>query len=614
MNKIAKHTFFVSFLISVLIGLGACNSKPTDLKDLTEKDYYNMYYLEKKGRPAIDPDTIYAITFKKFTGYLTATLKQKDVKLIHSFKNLMAIDLTKEAPGRDFVDSIDFKKLPNLKIITGIRPYRSQYLINRITESTSITTLTIESTYNEYAYNYIDSIPSCICNNKNLKELTIKWVKNIPACIADMNIKKLTFWPMYHGGLDSRLRISLDKIIRKLYKDTAFVNYQPKELIQFYDMTPLTIKGLDTLTYMSGSADSIPSIIKNLKNLKYLKIDGRIRTIPDEINALQNLEVLDMMGYTNGNDYPMTKFPKSLEGLKNLKTLSIHNYSFEKLPPITNLPNLKYLALTSVVGIDSIPDSIEKLQNLEAFLYSEGGYKNFYNTKGWKTYKTMEQYVTEFDSLDLSDNVTKIDGYYWFGTSADDPFYYVTNKPVLQYLSPNIGKLKKLKWLSLGNIKLETLPESIGNLTNLNYFGVENSYLKTLPKSFTKLSPVIIDLRDNQLVSLPDVSPIGKYGYAELSGNQLPPCEAFKFKGKHLFTYDDIIDGRRTPILDSFAKIDEYKYFKDCTHFSTRKLKETSLYPDNEKTERLRKKASIRYLEFKMFGKHKEYFKKLNID
>lgn len=614
MNKIAKHTFFASFLISVLISLGACNSKPTDLKDLTERDYYNMYYPEKTGRTPIDPDTIYAITFDSSTGVLNGLLNQKDVELIHSFKSLMTINITKDARVRRIIDSIDFKKLPNLKTITGVRRYRSQKLINNIAESTSITTLTIESTYNEYAHNYIDSIPSCICNNKNLKELTIIEVKKIPACIADMNIKKLTFWPKREGTAKHRFDVSLDQIIRKLYKDTATVSYQSSDSFYFYDMTPLTIKGLDTLIYKSGYADSIPSIIKNLQNLKYLKIEGRIRTIPDEINALQNLEVLDMEGYTNGNDYPMTKFPKSLEGLKNLKTLSIHNYSFEKLPPITNLPNLKYLALTSVVGIDSIPDSIEKLQNLEAFLYSEGGYKNFYNTKGWRIYKTMEQYVTEFDSLDLSDNIIKFNGYYFDGTSAANPFYYVTNKPVLQYLSPNIGKLKKLKWLSLGNIKLETLPESIGDLTNLNYFGVENSYLKTLPQSFTKLSPVIIDLRDNQLVSLPDVSPIGKYGYAELSGNQLPPCEAFKFKGKHLFTYDDIIDGRRTPILDSFAKIDEYKYFKDCTHFSTRKLKETSLYPDNEKTERLRKKAGIRYLEFKMFGKHKEYFKKLNID
>ena len=147
---------------------------------------------------------------------------------------------------------------------------------------------------------------------------------------------------------------------------------------------------------------------------------------------------------------------------------------------------------------------------------------------------------------------------------------------------------------------------------NLKYFNTSSGQLKTLPESFSRLSPVILNIRNNKLVSLPDASRVGKYDHAELEGNLLPTYEAFEFWGNLALRYKAYKDtevSKRDRIHDSLARVAD----QQCLDGLNKNIKYNSLYPQNEKTKLLREKASIKYLEYQIFGWHKEYFEKLNI-
>ena len=67
---------------------------------------------------------------------------------------------------------------------------------------------------------------------------------------------------------------------------------------------------------------------------------------------------------------------------------------------------------------------------------------------------------------------------------------------------------------------------------------------------------------------------------------------------------------KRDRIHDSLARVADQHYLNGLN----KNIKYNSLYPQNDKTKLLREKASIKYLEYQMFGWHKEYFEKLNIE
>jgi len=262
----------------------------------------------------------------------------------------------------------------------------------------------------------------------------------------------------------------------------------------------------------------------------------------------------------------------------------MHDYIVEGFPPVLEIPSLKHLVITKSLGIDSIPDSIKNLKNLETFVYSENGYKGFTNKKGEKVHKTMEEYLAQEDSTELSNNIVKLDGYYWPVNAPDDPIHYVTNQTTLSYLSPNIGELKNLTFFHISNVKLKALPESIGNLTSLKHFGAEFSHLKTLPKSFGKLNPAVLSLEGNDFEKLPRVSPKGKYAHANLANNlRLTDGHKYQFLGLH----------------------QQSETNSDYT------LNKQSFNP------KIKKKvlqAGFRYLEYKLYGENKAFVKQNKLD
>jgi len=76
----------------------------------------------------------------------------------------------------------------------------------------------------------------------------------------------------------------------------------------------------------------------------------------------------------------------------------------------------------------------------------------------------------------------------------------LTNVP-----SPNIGNLKKLRFLYLNNNHLTLLPCDIGNLTNLENLRLESNNLVSLPSSIGHLKRLSnFNLSSNKLTSIPD--------------------------------------------------------------------------------------------------------------
>lgn len=109
----------------------------------------------------------------------------------------------------------------------------------------------------------------------------------------------------------------------------------PKE---FWQLTALTAFDLRS----NNIEDSISSNIKNLKNLKEIKLSHNQITgsLPKEMGDLNNLT--HIISYDNQIEGTT---PKKLGNLTNLKLLRLSNNQFKKLPALSPLEKLNYLHL-----------------------------------------------------------------------------------------------------------------------------------------------------------------------------------------------------------------------------------------------------------------------------
>ena len=109
------------------------------------------------------------------------------------------------------------------------------------------------------------------------------------------------------------------------------------------------------------SLRKLPEDIKNLINLKRLKISCYDLELTRKIGKLINLETLYIWSDVDG----LIELPKEIGNLTNLKMLDIKCNNLKELPKeIYNLINLKALYIMSD-NLESFPDGIERLTNLE---------------------------------------------------------------------------------------------------------------------------------------------------------------------------------------------------------------------------------------------------------
>ena len=138
---------------------------------------------------------------------------------------------------------------------------------------------------------------------------------------------------------------------------------------------PKCINYLHKLTHLDISNNKIKSIDEfefcQLKELKFLNItNSKIKTLPCDINELVNLEIL-LLGYNPG-----LIFPRTLEKLTNLRTVSVEENRYELLPQA--LLQASWIANLSFRCnlIKNIPDELKKFKNLS--ILKTGGNKILY--------------------------------------------------------------------------------------------------------------------------------------------------------------------------------------------------------------------------------------------
>lgn len=82
----------------------------------------------------------------------------------------------------------------------------------------------------------------------------------------------------------------------------------------------------------------------------------------------------------------------------------------------------------------------------------------------------------------------------------------------LQFISPDIGRLKVLEVLDLQFNALERLPDAIGDLPKLRRLQLYQNKLRTLPDSLAHLPSLeLLDVQENPLLSVPVLPQFEKY-------------------------------------------------------------------------------------------------------
>ena len=166
--------------------------------------------------------------------------------------------------------------------------------------------------------------------------------------------------------------------------------------------------------------------ISNIKGLdnEYLKIED-IDLSDNLIKNLNGIQKFSNLKHLKINNNQITSI-KELEQVKNLQRLSIRNNKISDLTELNRLANIRYIDFSGNMNIEEIPESLNKLSNLETlklwncnikkisstnskFLWMEQNYRYF---KGYSL-KDKEYYERTHKKLASSDNKLYIDFVRW---------------------------------------------------------------------------------------------------------------------------------------------------------------------------------------------------------
>jgi Leucine-rich repeat (LRR) protein len=239
----------------------------------------------------------------------------------------------------------------------------------------------------------------------------------------------------------------------------------------------------------------LPKSISCFTELRKLKISvAHITRIPNEIEALSQLEELHLRAPFRGQAYIQGEIPEVIGRLKSLKRLDLGCHQIDALSSnFTNLEKLEALYLDFNKFSGEIPNTIFQLPNLRDINF-------YYNDLSGKIPSSISN-LTKLESLDLSVN----------GLSGNIPseLFALSNLKLLHLIlnnmsgeiSPDICNLVNLESLYLADNQFSgPIPENIGNLKNLRSLSFEsNKMTGTLPASVLNLQQLeFLGLFDNK--------------------------------------------------------------------------------------------------------------------
>ena len=300
------------------------------------------------------------------------------------------------------------------------------------------------------------------------------------------NLQRLSIFANYHApnrdGKDLLREINLPNLQTLFCNGTP--NRIPIEKIKFENCKNLRVL---QLTHCVLNFELKPLFLRQLRHLDLSYTN--LGDLPHDIHSLQNLVHL-ILTYNDGLEI----LPDSIGKLDNLQFLDLSSSPIKSLPSsIGNLVNLERLDL-SFCKLESLPHSIGALIKLQELLLSALNISTLPDSIGQLTHlKALDLSLSGVKSLPSSiGNLVNLERLELFESE-------------LESLPYSIGALINLQELNLFRTKISTLADSIDQLTHLKALDLSTTEVKSLPSSIGNLINLErLDLSYFELESLPD--------------------------------------------------------------------------------------------------------------
>lgn len=241
-------------------------------------------------------------------------------------------------------------------------------------------------------------------------------------------------------------------------------------------------------SYDPDAIHRIPPILFEQKHLKHLHIKFRyaqkLEHNLEKLHQLTNLESLELVNLS------IKKVPSSIKKLSKLRSINLSGNKIEKLPEaIGQLSKLRHLFINNCPNLESLPQSIKNLKNLQTLKWSN--VVQSFKVKEFplqilslpflerldllrQRFKEIPQRLSTFKHLRSLHLTIDQKGQFPFGAAYIDSLEILhidgrMGKPHKIQLPKLKGRLPNLTILGLDHITFSHYPYSLKELKNLEY-------------------------------------------------------------------------------------------------------------------------------------------------
>ncbi|KAI5302583.1 cysteinyl-tRNA synthetase [Ascosphaera pollenicola] len=247
---------------------------------------------------------------------------------------------------------------------------------------------------------------------------------------------------------------------------------------------------LRSLNISSNSFTEFPLVLSHVRSLVELDISfNQVTKLP----SLENLTALERLWITNNR--LRGRLPQEFKNLTSLKEIDARFNEISSIDNLSTLPRLEQL----FVGHNAISQFVGTFPKLQLLYLDHCPVTIFDITEPMPTLHTLNLASGKLAQLkeDIFANVPNLTK-------------LMLNKNRLSSLSPQVGLLHKLEYLSLVENRVTELPSTIGCLSQLKYLNLRECNLQNLPAEIWYCCNLeTLNLSTNVLDSFPKLSGTG---------------------------------------------------------------------------------------------------------